>query len=432
MTPLKRSIPPVAGLRLGLLAIGIAILAIASWMWLAPLNSAVVSMGLVKAATNSKLVQHTEGGIVKRILVQNGDSVSQGQPLVELEDVQVDANFLLLQEMMVFETIKHERLDAEQQLAPSFQLDAKVGEDFAPALLDTAYQRESRIFDTRRGLLDEQLASYQRQLLAIADEQGALRRQQEASQQAARLAKDELGINKALDRDKFVSRAGLIALERTLADYEAKLGEHESMLAQSEQRKNDISLRMASAKSEYQRVAAEEFKDSHDQLVQLREQLRPAEDAAKRKVLVAPVSGKVVNLRLNSPGEVAPPREPLMEIVPDSEELIVEGKVGVDAIKHLHAGQLTELRFTTFNSRTTPLVEGTLSYIAADAVADKDGLPYYLIQVRPHAESLNEAGITALKPGMAAEIYVLVESRSVIDYLLTPITDTLRRTMREP
>lgn len=430
--PFKQSIPQVAGLRLGLLAIGVAVLAFVTWMWLAPLNSAVVSVGLVKAAANRKFVQHTEGGIVKRILVQNGDSVSQGQPLVELEDIKVDANFLLLQEMMVFESVKRQRLDAEQQLAARFKLDENLRQTLDPTLLDKAYQRESHIFRTRRGLLDEQLASYQRQLRAITDEQAALRRQQEASQRAAQLAKDELGINEALVRDKFVSRARLIALERAVAEYGAKQGEHESMLAQSEQRKNDISLRMASARSEYQRVAAEEFKDSHARLVQLREQLRPAEDAAKRKVLVAPVSGKVVNLHLNSPGEVAPPREPLMEIVPDSEELIVEGKVGVDAIKHLHADQLTELRFTTFNSRITPLVKGNLIYVAADAVTDKDGMPYYLVQVRPLAQSLKEAGIPALKPGMAAEIYVLVESRSTIDYLLTPITDTLLRTMREP
>lgn len=430
--PIKHSIPQVAGLRLGLMAIGVATLAFVTWMWLAPLNSAVVSIGLVKAATNRKFVQHTDGGIVKRILVHNGDSVTQGQPLVELDDVKIDANFLLLQEMMIFEAVKRERLDAEQQLTVRFLIDEKLGQTLDPTLLDKAYQRESRIFRTRRSLLDEQLASYQRQLLAITDEQAALRRQQEASRKAAQLARDELGINEALLRDKFVSRARLISLERAVAEYGAKQGEHESMLAQSEQRKHDISLRMASARSEYQRVAAEEFKDSHAKLVQLREQLRPAEDAANRKVLVAPVSGKVVNLRLNSPGEVAPPREPLMEIVPDSEELLVEGKVGVDAIKHLHSDQLTELRFTTFNSRTTPLVKGNLIYVAADAVTDKDGMPYYLIQVRPQPESIKEAGIPELKPGMAAEVYVLVESRSTLDYLLTPITDTLRRTMREP
>lgn len=428
----KNPIPDVAGLRLGLLAVGITILAFAGWMWLAPLEGAVVAIGLVKAATNRKFVQHTDGGIVKRILVRNGDTVSLGQPLVELEDVKVDANYQLLQEMMVFESVKHARLDAEQQLASRFQLDANVRQALDPVLLDKAHQRESRIFSARRSLLDGQLASYQRQLLSIIDEQAALRRQQEASQKALRLAHNELSINEALARDKFISRARLIGLERTVAEYGAKQGEHEALLAQSEQRKNDVNLRMIMVHSDYRRVAAEEFKESHAHLVQLREQLRPAEDAARRKLVVAPVSGKVVNLRLNSPGEVASPREPLMEIVPNDEELIVESKVGVDAIKHLQIDQLTELRFTTFNSRTTPLVKGNLIYVGADAITDKDGIPYYLIQVRPQLESLKSAGIPALKPGMAAETYVLMESRSVINYLLTPITDTLRRSMREP
>lgn len=428
---LGNPIPDVAGLRLGLLATGIAMLAFASWMWLAPLEGAVVAIGLVKAATNRKFVQHTDGGIVKRILVRNGDSVSQGQPLVELDDVKIDANYLLLQEMMVFELVKRERLDAEQQLVQRFQLDVSVWKTLDQALLEKAYQRESRIFRTRRSLLDEQLASYQRQLLSIIEEQAALRRQQDASQKASQLARDELGINEVLARDKFISRARLIGLERAVAEYGAKQGEHEAVLAQSEQRKNDIRLRMAAVSSDYQRVAAEEFRESHARLVQLREQLRPAEDAARRKMVAAPVSGKVVSLRLNSPGEVAPPREPLMEIVPDNEELIVEGKVGVDAIKHLRIDQLTELRFTTFNSRTTPLVKGNLTYVAADATTDKDGIPYYLIQVRPQLESLENAGIHALRPGMAAEMYLLLEGRSVINYLLTPISDTLRRSMRE-
>jgi HlyD family secretion protein len=420
------------GRRLGLIAIALSILAFAVWMALAPVNSAIVSMGLVKTLANRKLVQHTEGGIVKRILVQNGDNVIAGQPLVELDDIKVDSNVLLLQELQVFEAVKRERLDAAQQLIPTFRLQARLRATLDPLLLEKAYQRESRIFAARRSLLDEQLASYQRQLQANGNEQDALRRQQVASQKAAKLAQDELTINEGLVREQFVSRARLITLERAVAEFGAKLGEHDAALAQSEQRRNDMMLRMVSAKSEYQRVASEEFKESHARLVQLREQLRPAEDAARRKVVTAPVSGTVVNLRLNAPGEVAPPREPLMEVVPDREELIVEGKVGVDAIKHLRPGQMTELRFTTFNSRTTPLVAGNLIYVAADAVVDKDGHPYYAIQVRPKPDSLTTAGIPALKPGMAAEVYVLMEARTMINYLLTPITDTLRHSMREP
>jgi len=423
--------PRFSGQRLGLLAIGISVLAFGFWMWLVPLNSAVVASGLVKTATNRKFVQHTDGGIVKRILVHNGDSVREGQPLVELEDVRVDANALLLMEMTVFEAAKSDRLDAEQQLAPRFEPSPERRKTFDPALVDKAYARELRIFRTRRALLDEQLASYTRQMLAVDNEQTALHRQMESSRRAAQLAKDELAINEGLVRDKFISKARLINLERSMAEAGAKQGEHEALLAQSEQRKHELGLRMTSARSEYQRVASEDFKVSNARLVELREQLRPVMDASRRKEVLAPVSGRVVGLRLNAPGEVAPPREPLMEIVQDNEELVVEAKVGVDAIRHLHPDQKTELRFTTFNSRTTPLVQGNVIYVSADALADKDGVPYYIIQIRAQPDSLRNAGIPALRPGMAAEVYALIESRSVIDYLFTPITDSLRRALRE-
>ncbi len=418
--------------NMGLVIMAVSVLILGIWMQLAPLHGAVVSIGLVKAAHNRKLVQHTDGGIVKRILVKNGDSVSSGQPLLELEDIKSDSSHQLLSELLVFEEVKRDRLDAEQQLMPRFVLGAGIGKLADRELVSKAHQRELRIFQTRRNLLDEQLASYQRQLVAIAAEQQALRLQAEASRNAARLAKDELQINEGLVRENFISRARLLALERALAEYGAKLGEHEAQLAQSEQRKNDTALRMASTRSEYQRIAAEDFKETSARLVQLREQLRPLEDAVRRKIVTAPAGGKVVGLRLNAPGEVAPPREPLMEIVPDNEELVVEARVGVDAIRHLRIGQKTELRFTTYSSRSTPLVLGELTYLAPDVQADKDGLPYYAIQIRPQPDSLRQAGIPALQPGMGAEVYVLLESRRVIDYLLTPITDSLRRALREP
>ena len=418
--------------RLGLTAIAAGVLAFGFWIWLAPLHGAVVTVGLVKAAANRKFVQHTDGGIVKRIFVKNGDAVLKGHPLVELQDVKIDANYQLLQELTVFEAIKRDRLDAEQQLARRFVLAPERRVAFVPGLVDKAYQRELNIFRTRRALLDDQLASYKRQIQATTEEQVALRRQMESSRQAAKLAREELDINEGLVRDKFISRARLITLKRTAAEYGAKQGEHEAMLAQSEQRKNDLALRMASVRAEYQRIATEEFKESNGRVVQLREQLRPVEDALNRKVIVAPVPGKVVNLRLNAPGEVAPPREPLMEIVPDNDELIVEARVGVDAIHHLRLGQKTDLRFTTFSSRTTPLVRGELIYVSADALTDKDGLSHYVIQVRPDPDSLRNAGILGVRPGMGAEVFVLLESRTTMDYVFAPITDTLRRALREP
>ncbi|WP_207062721.1 HlyD family type I secretion periplasmic adaptor subunit [Motiliproteus sp. SC1-56] len=428
---------PFSGQRLGVLAIILFILAFAGWMWLAPLHSAVVTAGQVKTATNRTFVQHTDGGVVKDIRVRNGDSVKAGQVLLELENVSIDANQELLRELVFLESIKLARLDAEQQLEPNFalgeaELDKAYHRHHDTGAFDRAYLRELKIFRTRRHLLDEQLASYQQQLQAVIDEQQALDRQKEATLNAVRLARDELDLNAKLVDSQYIPRARLLSLERMVAELSARQGEHEAMLAKSVQRKNDLQLRIAATRNEYQRIAAEEYKAGHQRLVELRERLRPAEDAARRKAVLAPVSGKVVNLRINSPGEVAAPREPLMELVPDDAPLLIEARVGVDAIKHLHLGQPTELRFTTFNARTTPLTRGDLTYISADALADRDGIPRYTIQVEPRQEALENAGIATLKPGMAAEVYVLVESRTVLEYLLAPIHDTLRRSLREP
>ena len=133
-------VPPSAPLRLGLLAIAVAVLALFFWASLAPLHGAIVGVGFVKAAHNRKLVQHTDGGIVKLILVKNGDTVQAGQPLIELEDVKIDANLQLLQELMVFETLRRDRIDAEQQLAARFVPDPSHARRHGAELANKAYQ----------------------------------------------------------------------------------------------------------------------------------------------------------------------------------------------------------------------------------------------------------------------------------------------------
>jgi HlyD family type I secretion membrane fusion protein len=167
-------------------------------------------------------------------------------------------------------------------------------------------------------------------------------------------------------------------------------------------------------------------------LLQRAEQLRPAEDALRRQRVVAPAPGRVVGLRVNAPGEVVAPREPVMEIVPEAETLVVEARVPLDAIRHLRPEQPAELRFTTFNSRSTPLVPARLVWVSDDALADPQGPPHYLVHLAPLAPSLRQAGIEALRPGMAAEVFIQTEARTALDYLLAPLTDTIRRAMREP
>lgn len=411
--------------------IGVALLAFFLWASFAPLSGAVVAMGLVKTELNRKAVQHPEGGIIKHLLVKDGDRVQAGQPVIELENVSTDSNYQLLKEMVVFETLKRDRLDNEQQLNARFVLNAETQARYGAELVAPAFQREQKIFQARRTSLDQQLVTLSEQLKAIEHERRSLQAQIKADQEGIRLVDEELAMNRSLETQKFVARNRVMAFERAMTDYQSKLGEHEAALAQAEQRTNDVKLRMAALKTDYQRLASEEYKESSNRLAELRERLRPAEDALQRKQITAPVSGKVVGSRFHAPGQVAGPRDVLMEIVPDDESLVLEAQVSVDGIKDLYVNQAADLRFTAFKSRTTPIVTGKVIYVSADALADKNGMPFYQVHIRPDVASLKAADIQALQPGMAAQVFILTEGRSTLDYLLSPITDTLRKSMRE-
>jgi len=369
-------------IALGGLVISLALVAFAAWAMFAPLSGAVVALGLVKTEQNRKAVQHSEGGIIKTLLVRDGNLVKAGQAVIELESVSTDSNYQLLREMTAFETLKRDRLDAEQQLAAHFPLDPRLNALYGKELVSPAYQRELRIFRARRASLDQQIATLAEQLNAIELERRALAAQIRADQDAIRLVNEELAMNRSLESQKFVTRARVMSYERAVADYQSKLGEHEATLAQTAQRTNDVKLRMASLRNDYQRLASEEYKESNSRLVEFRERLRPAEDALQRKIIHAPVSGKVVGSRFHAPGQVAGPREILLEIVPDEENLILEAQVSVDGIKDLYIDQAADIRFTAFKSRTTPIVTGKVIYVSADALADKNGVPFYQVHIR--------------------------------------------------
>lgn len=415
----------------GGLTILVTVFAFITWSALAPLHGAIVGAGLVKPEGDRRIVQHAEGGIIKQIYIHDGDAVIAGQRLIELENVSIDSTYALLKEMVVNETLKRDRLDAEQQFAESYSLDRKILTRYGANLVEPAYQRERKIFESRRYSLNRQLDTLAEQRKAIRSEHTALRQQIEADHESIRLVESELQLNRRLEAEKFVARARLLTYERAAADYRSELAEHEAALAQTDQRSNDVKLRAVTIRSEYQRQASEEYKESCTRLAEYRERLRPAEDALRRKVVVAPVSGKVVGLRFYSPGQVAGPREVLLEIVPDAEDLLIEAKVSVDGIKELHAGQEAGIRFTAYKQRTTPIVKGDVAYISADALEDKNGAVFYQVHIRPDPASLGEAGIDSIQSGMAAEVFILTEARTTLDYLLSPIFDTIRRSMRE-
>lgn len=420
-------------IRVGLAVIVALVLGIGIWMVVTPLSGAAIAPGAVKVDMNRKTLQHQEGGIIKEILVRDGSHVEAGQTLLVINDVRVDANYDLLITQLDSEMAKASRLFAESTLEGSVSYAKELLSRDEESRVKELMRRENAVFATRRQMLDAQIKLLKEQIQEAQREAAGLGEQVEAEKRAIQWQQEELRANQQLAEKGFMSNTRLLALQRGVAEYEARVGEHRAALAQARQRSGDFELRIASLRNNYMKEAADELKEATAKTYDLRERLRPSLDASQRQKVIAPVSGEVVDLRVTTVGAVVGPREPLLDIVPVNPELIVEARVRPEDITYVKIGGDADVRLSAFKQRITPTVTGRVTYVSADSLTDnKTGATYYLTHVKLTPESLKEAGDLKLQAGMPAEVFVKTPARTPLQYLLDPLTGFLQRSFREP
>ena len=421
----------IVGLGLSVIVLGVA--GLGAWATFAPLSGAVIAPGFVKVDMNRKVVQHQEGGIVKQVLVRDGDKVQLGQVLLILDDVRVDATVDLLRTQLDGERAKAARLEAERSLAASITLPKDLRARHSEAKVAEIVQREDSLFRARRQALDSQIVLLKRQIQQAEQEGRALADQIAAEDRAIKLQKDELAVNQDLLRQNFVQKTRVMGLERAVAEYEAKAGEHRAELAKSQQRITELELRILGQRNGYVQSATDELKETTTRMFDLEEKLRPSRDQAERQRVIAPIAGEVVNLRVFSSGAVVGPREVLMEVVPEEKTLIVEARIRPEDINHVQKGAEADIRLTAYKQRNTPLVAGRVTYVSGDRLVENANTPpFYIVHIDVPAQALAQAGNLRMQAGMPAEVYIRTDTRSAADYLLAPVTTFLRRGMREP
>jgi HlyD family type I secretion membrane fusion protein len=434
---MNRELPigPDAGriARLGVGAILAGIGALAAWAILAPLSGAVIAPGFVKVDLNRKVVQHQEGGIVRAIRVRDGDRVAQGQELVLLDDVRIDAQLDLLRTQLEAEHARAARLEAERAYAPKPAFPASLLARSRETKIAEILARETGLFRARRDALESQIAVLKRQIHESTQEAAALAGQIQAEERALRLQKEELAANERLLQQGYVQRTRLMTLERAVAEYEARHGERRAELSKAKQRASELEFRILSMRNTYAQSAADELKDASARIFDLEDRIRPSRDASERQKIVAPIAGEVVGLRVFTSGSVIGPRDVLMEIVPEEKRLVIEARIRPEDINYVRAGSPADVRLTAYQSRTTPLVHGSVIYVSGDRLVEQQtAMPYYVVQIDVPSEALAQAGNLKLQAGMPAEVFIRTDSRTALDYLFAPLTAYLRRAMREP
>jgi HlyD family type I secretion membrane fusion protein len=419
--------------RLGALTFLAFLSLFVAWSWLAPLSSAVVARGVIKAEGNRKTVQHQEGGIIKTILVKDGDQVRASQVLMVLDDERVSAGFDQLGAQLDSERAKESRLRAESELATAVQWpSAPADKKAVKQRLAELIAKESEIFRSRRQSLDKQVALLQQQSSQIDAELRSLSAQIAASSQALSFVQQELKITRELADQGFLQKTRVMNLERDASAQTANMESARAELAKAQQRKTDLELRAVLAKQDYSRNASEALKESVARRVDLEERLRPIADASSRQSILAPSSGTVVDLKFFAAGAVIGPREPILDIVPDQANLVVEAKVRSEDVSHISVGQSSNVRLQAAKQRESLSLDAKVTYVAADQTTDRQtGQSFFTVQLGIDAKSLSDAGNPKLLSGIPVEVFVEVAPRNLLQYLFEPLTSGFQRGMRE-
>jgi HlyD family type I secretion membrane fusion protein len=395
------------------------------WCAWAPLSGAVVATGQVQAELGRKTVQHQEGGILREVLVRQGQPVRRGEALMVVGDIRSDAGLDLLTKQRDAERIRVSRARAEFDLASSVE--------WPHGAVDEALIPERQLFYARRRTLTEQLAAMEAQAHEAKARAKALAAEVEATERGTTLARDELNMNVELARNGFVQKARLITLERTMVDLTARTEAARGEIAEANMQFSALVNLMAQARGTYQQRAADELKEATTRLRELEDRLRPTQDQVDRQTVRSPVDGTVMALRVSTPGTAVGPREPLMEIAPANENLIVELHIDPHDIDHVRKDGPAEVRLSAYNSRRMPLLSAKVISVSPDAIVDADNKQsWYVAQVEVRTDELAKHPHLRLQAGMPAEVFVTTPARSLLDYLLEPLGDFARRALREP
>jgi len=392
---------------------------IALWGMLAPLHAAAHAQGEVVFRGKRQTVQHLEGGIVKEILVKDGDQVKAGQPLIILEDEQVKPIVDMLDAQVAAEVATLARLEAEKNDATSVSFPGNI-----PANI---IQTEQKLFNARLEAFLKQLEVLKSQIEQTKEMIKGSKEQLRTKGQEIDSLKEQLEANQTLLKDGYVTKTMVLELERHLAE---KTGEREQInanIAANQQRLAEYEQRILAIKAERIQQAANEIKVTSLKRLELEERVRPSRNTLERLTIRAPIDGQVVGLKVATIGGIIVPREPVMEIASMADHLIIEAKAMVSDISELKLGQEAEIHITAFKSKTIPTITARVTYISADRLTSHTAqgeMPYYLVHLDPEPEALKLVGEPIL-PGMQAQVTIATRARTAFDYLIGPLTDRL-------
>lgn len=421
--PDQRARPMIlVGMTLMVLLFGV----IGLWAAVVPLATGAIAPGRVISESASKAIQHLEGGIVKEILVREGQKVKEGDVLVRLENVSAESRSEQVRSQYIAAKATEARLIAERDGAASVTFDAALtSRETTDPKIKEAMDTQRRLFLTRKASLDGQVSVLNQRIAQSDQEVAGLREQASAASQQIGLLAQEITVVEGLLASGNATKPRLLALQRQQAQLSGQRGQALAMASRAGQAVQESRIAILNQKNEMLNNVVKELKEVQVQLATLDEQARATQDVVRRVDITAPLAGTVTGLMIHTVGGVVQPGATVMTLVPANDRLIVEARVAPQDIDVVHKGLEAQVRLTAFKSRYFRPVKGTVINVSADRFDEqRTGESFYLARIEIPAESIATIGDAKLTAGMGADTLIVTGRRTMLSYLIQPIRDS--------
>ena len=419
-------------IRWGSMVILIAFGGALSWGFLATLDSAARAPGVIVVEGNRKTIQHLEGGIVSELKVHEGDLVQAGQVLLRLDGAASRANLEEVTAKYWTSLARVARLRMEQIGQRTFSVPPELAADDADPAAKRAITVQQRLFAARWVAYDSEIEVLHEQSQQAEREIEAYGAKMRAAIDQIGFAQEELaGVQELFDKG-LERKPRLMSVKRYLAEVVGARDEAQARIAQTEQSMTVIEAQISDKEKKRLAQIATELEEAQGEFAQTTARIKAARDAVARTEIRSPVAGRVVSLAAFTIGGVIKPGEAILQVVPMNDTLTLDARVQPTDIDVVHAGQSAQVRLTAFKQRRTPTIDATVINVSADRLTDpKTGEAYFLARVQPDPVALEHLDHVDLYPGMPAEVMIETGKRRAIDYFLSPLRDSMSRSLIE-
>lgn len=402
------------------------------WAAFAPLDAAVIAHGSLSNETSRKSVQHLEGGIVRAIHVREGQEVKKGQLLFELDPTQANASFEIARNQLLAFLAQEARLIAERDNQSSITWPAELNNAAGDLVVARAIADEQKQFFERRATIRGQVDVLNAQKSQFQSEIEGIDRQTTGLREQVAYLDDELSGLRTIYEKGLVPRPRLLALERERASLNGSIGRLQADRSKAQQGIGETNLKIRQIQQQFYEEVSQQIAEVRVKVADIREREVVAADAVKRINLVSPANGVVQNVRVSTIGQVIRPGEPMLDVAPEDEDLLIHAQFSPADVDNVHNGMIAEVRLSSFHSRKVPVLEGRIESISRDRIFDEASkTAYFLAIVRVDDKNLPKDVADKMTAGMPAEVIVPTGERTVLQYLFEPLSNTLRKTMRE-